>query len=281
MSGGGRPARVSRGVGRRGAAQRVGGQVGKMGEGKSQLGSRERDWATVWMEGDQVEAWLHASGSSPVARTWIRRRGSGGVEAALGRGAASGKRSLAGLRFRPIGGVAVAGQRSGGSGRAAQWRDAGLGPHEAQSWVASGVLDAREVVEWRRWGFEPCERAWSLGSGGVGCCLRNSTRHARSWRERGFGPEQAARWRAAGFDASTAWNWREAGMEAEEARKWCDAGFEPEPAAQWRKHSFSPEEALRWVSAAFSPQEASAWAKAGMGPKLSAAWRKRGGLTPL
>jgi hypothetical protein len=87
---------------------------------------------------------------------------------------------------------------------------------------------------------------------------------AVGWRQRGYGPLEAALAHDAGYTPFNAP--RDAKGTAGFRKQWTEAGFETPDARRWHQWNFTAAEAARWSRAGLDLASASMWRTMGFGP---------------
>ena len=146
---------------------------------------------------------------------------------------------------------------------AGEFRQRGFSPADATAWMSQGILSALRAEEFRKLGLAPPEagRWWKL---------KFFPADVASWRDGGFGPEEALEWKygpkeylndgvsysRSVFSVQWAREWRDAGFASDEAKRAAALGIPFREAREWQRAAFSFKEALAWRDSGFAPAEA-------------------------
>jgi hypothetical protein len=171
----------------------------------------------------------------------------------------------------PLAPRGAGGTRTCGDRFASTWLGAGLRPHEAAAWLATGTWPC-------------CARRWSSAG------LRPD--EALPWMDAGFQrPADAGLWADEAFGPAEARAWADAGVASPPSARACrDAGLTPREIVRWAwiwggRQARSPrpgrgpspaaphlDELLAWKAAGLGGKEAHRWARAGFVPSEAAQW---------
>lgn len=139
----------------------------------------------------------------------------------------------------------------------------GVNALEAKSWRRGG-LSLTETIWFKTHGVKAPEVAveW-LGLSGILAELepwieggRFTPSDARSWRDAGYSPEDAARWVAIGASPHDARTWQDLGKSPSGLESWIQNGFTPDDARRWLMSdpNITPTLALRRRRAGIQPR---------------------------
>ena len=159
------------------------------------------------------------------------------------------------------------------------WRQAGLGPADAQgferrgigphdvaawsaavscfeeldSWARLGILDASTVLAWKS--------------------TTDDITEVVAWQRMGVTPSQLPLLREAGVDPADRRQWLRSGIsDVDVIARWTGAGFGPRNAAPWHAAAVAPERAAMWVAAGFDARTSKGWRRTDWEPEHAAAW---------